>query len=224
MPILTQSGEIPVKTEADFSAAVAWITSNGGGVIRVMAPFSLTALYSMPTGSVLRGDRAGSLITCASGGTILLSNGVKMEDLWMATSLTASSVSATTTSGSSTVTVTTTGLYAGMVVEGTGIRDGVYLTAVGASTVTLSKPATVTGTNTLTFTPALVLMPNNYSEMSDCRLSVPAASTCVGVHVSGNLNRMYDNVFTGVSGGSTGVGIYYGTGSGNTDTNSVFLP
>lgn len=81
--------------------------------------------------------------------------------------------SSTTANGSPTVTVTTAGsgadIVAGMAISGTGIAADTFITAVTSTTITLSKNATSSATNTLTYIPTEIAVIGSTANFTEIR-------------------------------------------------------
>lgn len=152
-----------VNQESDFAAAIASVTSGGGGVIVVGSSFSITGNYTLPVNTTLIGRRAGTIITVTStsGGLTLLGDACEVYDLQLATTVAAT----------------------------------------------------------------LISMLSNHCVLRNVTYQVLSTTNAICCYVSGNSNRLYNNIFRGVLGSATATGIAYISGSsGNIDDSSVFAP
>lgn len=79
-------------SEADLATAISSATSNGGGVICLLNSFTVSSARVIPAGTRLIGRDGGSVITIASSGSITLSDGGTMENVYFTTALTSGSM------------------------------------------------------------------------------------------------------------------------------------
>lgn len=148
-----------VLSESNLATAITGCTTAGGGVICLAASFSISTPYTIPPGTVLIGRKGATVVTALSGAQFVLSDGVKMVDVWLTTT-------------------------------------------------------------ELSFT--MLALENNYATVRDCQFTIPPTSIGSCILVTGDSNKMYNNIFIGVA-GETAMGINYLSGVGNADHDSVFL-
>jgi hypothetical protein len=106
-----------------------------------------------------------------------------------------------------------------------GRMGGTVITVTGSGSIALSDGAKMQGvwfTTALT-SGSMILLPSNYATIRECQFTIPPSSTGQCIDVTGNGNKMYNNVFIGVV-GETATGIYYQSGVNNVDVDSVFFP
>jgi len=104
---------------------------------------------------------------------------------------------------------------------------------LGSTLLTVSGSGSLTFSDTskmqdVYFTTALtsgnmVTLSGSYATVSGCKFTIPSSSTGSCIYVTGNANKMRDNIFVGVA-GETAIGIDYVSGVDNADYDSVFLP
>lgn len=167
--------------------------------------FELDGNSSTGTGIML-GNSAR--VSATTNGTTTLTNvtrpsalplipGMAIDNAWLAGYLdipdpVTTAVTLTNGSTSATVTGSTTGLASGMVVDGIGIVPDTTMTISG-SALTLSKPATASGSKSITFTTAIV----SYNAGTGVMV---ISNATLGSHAADPLNSffgVYDRAFAG---------------------------
>lgn len=80
-----------VTSSADLTSAIAQ-AQTAGGVILISAPFTISAAFTVPPGTIVQGRKNAAVITVATGGSLTMSTGSEVRDVVFNCTLTSGNV------------------------------------------------------------------------------------------------------------------------------------